>query len=53
MPTYRVIIAELGAAAVGQSARAHVGVADGFNFFQVVFGDDLVEGLETGIEFRD
>ena len=37
----------------GNAARAHVGVADGLDLLQTVLLDDLVEGPETIIQFRN
>jgi len=40
-----------GVLRVGQAAGAHVGIADGLDLLDAAAGDDLVEGLEAGVEF--
>ncbi len=42
-----------GGLRVRQAAHAHVRVTDGLDLFDAVPGDDVIERLETGIEFAE
>jgi hypothetical protein len=36
---------------IGQTTRAHVRIADGLDLLDAARGDDVVEGLEAGVQF--